>query len=163
MLVKHAELAQKVGIPRENIFILENGDLLEIKGNKVKITPHYTSAEYVLVDGLGVGEVGKVVLRDRQVLAQDGMLVIVVLIDNKTGRLMKEPEILSRGFVYVKTSEKLINQIKNKVKEIINQNVNNSQIMNWLPIRSKLRDRLANFIYEQTRRRPMILPVVLTV
>lgn len=161
-LVHHAQIARDLGIPDENIFVMSNGKILEITQRDARVSNTTVPMNYVLVDGLGVGDVGSVVLRDRQVMATDGMFVIFVKIDHNTRKLVGEPEIISRGFVYMKGAERLIGQTKEFVKKII-ANYPVSGVESWTPVRTKLRDDVGAFLYKQTERRPMILPVVIEV
>lgn len=161
-LVKHADLAEQVGIPRDNTFILDNGDVLEFDSAGEAHIGGKVEAGQVLVDGLGVGDVGNVVLRDRKVLAQDGIMVVVVTIDKQTGKVVAGPDIVSRGFVYVRESESLIKEAEGEVGELISRCISDG-VTEWNPIKNKIRESLAAFLYQRIRRRPMILPVVMEV
>lgn len=161
MLVQHGEIAENCGVNPKNIFMMYNGQILEITSQGAKISKSRLPADYVMVDGLGVGDVGNVVLRDRQVMAQDGMFVVIVTVDNETGKLIGEPDIISRGFIYMKGSNKLIQETKQKVKEIINSHTQNTN--NWSPVKSRIRDEIGLFLFKKTERRPMVLPVVIQV
>jgi ribonuclease J len=161
-LVKHAQLAEQVGIPSENTFILENGDVLELDSSGRAHRAGKVEAGQVLVDGLGVGDVGNVVLRDRKVLAQDGIMVVVVTIDKQSGRVVAGPDIVSRGFVYVKESEALIKEAEASVGEVISKCISGG-VTEWNSIKNKIRESLAAFLYQKIRRRPMILPVIMEV
>jgi len=116
-----------------------------------------------MVDGLGVGDVGQVVLRDRQAMAQDGMFVIIAVVDSKTGRVRGEPDIISRGFVYLRESKELLDQTRKKVKEIVNQTSSPEHTVNWSYVKDNIRDKIGQFLYTKTRRRPMVLPVVIEI
>jgi ribonuclease J len=164
MLVAHANLAQSVGVPEDKIFTLDNGQQLELSSAGVKIAEAKIPTGYVFVDGLGVGDVGEVVLRDRQVMSKDGMFVIIMLIDKQNGRLTTQPDIISRGFIYMKGSEDLIKEVKHEVRKIVETKgkaKNNEP--NWAFIRSEVRDSVGEFLFQRTERRPMILPVVIEV
>ena len=163
MLKVHGELAESIGIPRANIFILNNGDILEVGKDRAQITGVKIPAGLVLVDGLGVGDVGQVVLRDRQVMAQDGMVVIIATIDKKTEQLVSELDIISRGFVYVNASEKLIFDLKERVKRTVESAREEEKESGWAPLRNRMRDEIGDFLYQQTERRPMILPVIIRI
>lgn len=154
-LVLHARMAQQLGIPAENIFVIESGQVLEFDGHKAWLGEEVAGG-YVFVDGLGVGDVGQVVLRDRQHLSRDGFLIAVVAVD-KTGKLLAEPDIISRGFVYMREAEELIEQAKEQVLMALEKKSSPEVIS------AKIKDTLSEFLYEQTRRRPMILPVVIEV
>ncbi|MDI3535411.1 MAG: ribonuclease [Thermosediminibacterales bacterium] len=160
-LIKHAQLAEEVGIPRENIFLTENGNVLEITKETAQIAGKVTSGK-VLVDGLGVGDVGNIVLRDRKQLSQDGILIVVVTIEKQSGEVVAGPDIISRGFVYVRESEELMEQSRERVKQALNK-CQEGNITEWSTIKSQVRDTLGRFLYEQTRRRPMILPIIMEV
>lgn len=160
-LVKHAKLAQELGMPRENIFVAENGHVLEFTADKGCIASKVTAGK-VLVDGLGVGDVGNIVLRDRKQLSQDGILIVVVTMDKQRACVVAGPDIVSRGFVYVRESEHLMEDAKEKVKDALEKCASGS-ITEWATIKSAVRDALGKFLYERTRRRPMILPIIMEV
>ena len=155
-LVLHAQMAQQLGIPAKNIFVVESGQVLEFDGNEGWLGEEVAGG-YVFVDGLGVGDVGQVVLRDRQHLSRDGFLIAVVAVDEKTGELLAEPDIISRGFVYMREAEDLIEQAKEQVVTALQKGGSPTVVS------AKIRETLSEFLYEQTRRRPMILPVVIEV
>ncbi len=161
MLIKHAELAREMGIPPKNIFVCENGQILEFTRRTGRITGRVTAGK-VLVDGLGVGDVGNIVLRDRKQLSQDGILIVVVTISKETGAIVAGPDIVSRGFVYVRESEELMDEIKDKVRAALEKCFDNN-VTEWSAIKSQIRDVLWKFLYDKTRRRPMILPIIMDV
>lgn len=164
MLVAHAQLAKDVGVPDENVFILDNGQMLEMTTSGLHITEAKIPTGYVYVDGLGVGDVGEVVLRDRQVMSKDGMFVIIMTIDRKTSKLTQQPDIISRGFIYMKGSEDLLKEVKHEVRKIVeSKNKAHMQEPNWAYIRSEVRDQIGEFLFQRTERRPMVLPVVIEV
>ncbi len=158
---KHQGLAIKMGIPEENIFLLNLGQVVETDGVDMNITTQ-VQAGRVLVDGLGVGDVGSVVLRDRKHLAEDGLIAVVTTINRETGEVIAGPDIVSRGFVYVKESEELIDEAKQLVSKTLKQCSENN-IREWGNIKSSVRDELGNYIYQKTKRSPMILPVIMEV
>jgi ribonuclease J len=160
-LIKHANLAAEIGLPRKNIFVAENGQVLEFGRNTARINGRVTAGR-VLIDGLGVGDVGNIVLRDRKQLSQDGILIVVVTIDKETGVVVAGPDIVSRGFVYVRESEQLIEEAKVKVK-IALQKCETKGITEWASIKSNIRDAISKYLYEKTRRRPMIMPIIMEV
>ncbi|MBI4363784.1 MAG: ribonuclease J [Candidatus Doudnabacteria bacterium] len=165
MLVAHADLARNVGIPDENIYILESGQMLELSASGAKVAEAKIPTGYVFVDGLGVGDVGEVVLRDRQVMSKDGMFVVIMTIDRKSGKLTGQPDIISRGFIYMKGSEDLLKEVKHEVRKVV-ETKNGGRVPkepNWAYIRSEVRDQIGEFLYQRTERRPMILPVVIEV
>ncbi|XEC97165.1 ribonuclease J [Paenibacillus tarimensis] len=161
MLRQHARLAESIGVERENIFLVDNGDTVEFqggngrKGNKVP-------AGNVLIDGLGVGDVGNIVLRDRKLLSQDGILVVVVTLSKQDGTILSGPDIISRGFVYVRESEGLLEEANRIVTSTLNK-LMNDQVNEWASLKTNVKDSLGRFLYEQTRRRPMILPIIMEV
>lgn len=161
MLIKHANLAQELGIPPENIFVIENGQVLEFTREKGYIAGR-VPASRVLVDGLGVGDVGNIVLRDRKQLAQDGILIVVLTLNKDTGAIMAGPDIVSRGFVYVREAEELIEEAKAKVRQVLDK-CGERKITDWSTIKANVRETLSKFLYEKTRRRPMILPIIMEV
>ncbi len=157
-LIAHAETAKKLGIEPKNIFIMSNGRTLELNENEATLTTSVPNGK-VLVDGLGVGDVGNIVLRDRQHLSQDGLIVIVVAMDSSTGEIVSEPDVVSRGFVYVRESENLMDDIKRVIYEEVKK-CEESHITDWATIKSNLKDTLRDYIFEKTKRNPMILPII---
>lgn len=160
-LVKHAKLARDLGMSKENIFIGENGQILEITKEKGALTGKVTAGR-VLVDGLGVGDVGNIVLRDRRQLSQDGILIIVLTMNKQTGEVLSGPDIVSRGFVYVRESEALMDEARERVEQAL-ERCQDSNITEWAAIKSNVRDALGRYLFEKTRRRPMILPIIMEV
>ncbi len=160
-LRKHAMLAESMGIPSENIFIGDNGMVAEITPDSIKRGPDVIAGK-VIVDGSGVGDVGSVVLRDRKKLGEDGIIIVTASLDYETGQLIAGPEVITRGFVYVKESEELIEKTR-KVAEAALENCYYSNISDINAVKGKLRDAVSKFVHEQTRRDPMILPVIMEV
>jgi ribonuclease J len=163
MLLAHAELAKGVGVPDQNIFTLDNGQQLELSAQGVKVSDAKIPTGYVFVDGLGVGDVGEVVLRDRQVMSKDGMFVILMVVEKQTGKLLQQPDIISRGFIYMKGSEDLLKEVKHEVRKAVESKGKVKSEANWAYIRSEVRDQIGDFLFQRTERRPMILPVVIEV
>ncbi|HYE22696.1 MAG TPA: ribonuclease J [Verrucomicrobiae bacterium] len=162
MLLAHGELAKSVGVPEPNIFVLDNGQMLELSTAGVRISDAKIPTGYVFVDGLGVGDVGEVVLRDRQVMSKDGMFVVIMVIDKQNGKLLQQPDIISRGFIYMKSSEDLLKEVKHEVRKIVETKGKlKHNEPNWAFIRSEVRDQIGDFLFQRTERRPMILPVVI--
>lgn len=157
----HAETARKMGIPTENIFLLTNGRVLEVNQKEAKLTTSVPSGK-ILVDGLGVGDVGNIVLRDRQHLSQDGLIVIVMTMDSATGEIVSGPDVVSRGFVYVRESENLMEDVKKVIREEV-KNFEEEGIRDWSTIKSTLKDNLRDYIFQKTKRNPMILPIIMEV
>lgn len=160
-LIKHAKLAQELGMPKEHIFVADNGQILEFTRDRGTIAGK-TTAGNVLVDGLGVGDVGNIVLRDRRQLSKDGILIVVVTMDKQRGCVVSGPDIVSRGFVYVRESEQLMEEAKERVKQAL-ERCETDSITEWATIKSNVRDVLGKYLYERTRRRPMILPIIMEV
>ena len=153
--------AVSVGIPPENIFIMNNGRVMEINEDAAQMTGTVQSGK-ILVDGLGVGDVGNIVLKDRQHLAQDGLIIIVITMDSNTGEVLAGPDIISRGFVYVRESEGLMDEAKEIVKDVLRE-CEESNITDWASLKSKVRDELRSYLYEKTKRKPMILPIIMEI
>jgi len=161
MLIKHAELAKDMGVPESNIFVAENGQVLELTRRSGQFAGRVTAGR-VLIDGLGVGDVGNIVLRDRRQLSQDGILIVVVTMSRESGQIVSGPDIVSRGFVYVRESEELMEQAREKVNAALAK-CSTKKMPEWASIKSQVKDDLGKFLYEKTRRRPMILPIIMEV
>lgn len=160
-LIAHSETAQSMGIDKDNIIMLSNGRVLEINNEGAELTTSVPSGR-ILVDGLGVGDVGSIVLRDRQHLSQDGLIVIVMTMDNQTGEIVSGPDVISRGFVYVRESENLMEDVKSFIREEIHE-LENRHIKEWSTIKSTLKDELRDYIFNKTKRNPMILPIIMEI
>ena len=160
-LIAHSETAQSMGIDKDNIIMMANGRVLEINEDKAEFTSTVTCGR-VLVDGLGVGDVGNIVLRDRQHLSQDGLIVIVLTMDSSSGEVVSGPDVISRGFVYVRESENLMEDVKKVIREEI-EKCEQKHIKEWSIIKSNLKDTLRDYIYQKTKRNPMILPIIMEV
>ena len=163
MLKLHGEIAEAVGIPSKNIIIGRNGKVILLGQKSIKISEERVPNNYVMVDGLGVGDVGQVVLHDRQTMAQDGMFVIIAVINSKTGRVYGEPDIISRGFVYLRESKDLLDQVRRKIKEIVSHTATSEHTVNWVYVKENIRDKIGQFLYTKTQRRPMVLPVIIEI
>ncbi|MBV9616368.1 MAG: ribonuclease J [Ktedonobacteraceae bacterium] len=164
-LVLHAKLGYSLGIPDENIVIAEDGDVIEVTTDDIKLAGHLSSGN-VFVDGLSVGDVGQIVLRDRKVLSQDGILMAVLTVDKETGQPIAGPDIVSRGFVYMRDAEELLESARIRVLESfagLNGHGPNGRISDWAFVKDKIKYTLSEFLYEKTHRRPMIIPVVMEV
>jgi ribonuclease J len=157
----HAKLAKQVGLDEENIFLIEKGDVVEFKGDQVH-TGAKVSSGNILIDGLGIGDVGNIVLRDRRLLSQDGILIVVVTLDKQKKQIISGPEIITRGFVYVRESEELIGKATELVSDIVDRSMREYAI-EWSAIKLSIREALNQFLYEKTRRRPMILPIIMEI
>ena len=162
MRTMNAQNGVQCGIPKTNILLPDNGQIVQIKNDSIKMTDETIPASYVMVDGLGVGDVGEVVLRDRRLLSQEGMIVIIATIGRKNGRLIKNPDIISRGFIYLKENQKILEEIRSKIKVIIAQIPNKEQLdIDYL--KNIFRDQIGQFVHKKTNRRPMILPVIIEI
>lgn len=161
-MVKHARLAQSVGVDPKNIFVAEDGDFIEFNGGQAKLTQNKVEAGYVLVDGSGIGDVGNIVLRDRQAMAKDGIFVVILTVDHQGGKLVTSPDIISRGFVYMRAAEELIFKARQEIKNMFARHSEKNP-MNWDQIRLALREDLGEFLFNKTQRRPMIIPVIIEV
>ena len=160
-LIAHSETAQSMGIDKDNIVLLQNGRVLEIDENGIGYNGSVPSGR-VLVDGLGVGDVGNIVLRDRQHLSQDGLIVIVLTMDSATGEVIAGPDIISRGFVYVRESENLMDDVKSVVRHEIKK-CEEQGVRDWSTIKSTVRENLKDYIFSKTKRNPMIIPIIMEV
>ena len=156
-----AKIADELGIPKENIFMLQSGDVLEMNDDKAEVTGKVPVGA-ILVDGLGVGDVGNVVLRDRQHLAEDGILIVVLALDSYGDQLVSGPDIVSRGFVYVKESDELLDEARLLVNDAIQNCLDKGQT-DWGKLKATIKDVLTEFVWKKTKRRPMILPIIMEV
>ncbi len=162
MRTTNAELAQSAGVPKQNTLLVDNGQIIEFSKSGAKITEDVIPTFYVMVDGLGVGDVGEIVMRDRRLLAQEGMVVIIATLDRKSGRFLKNPDIISRGFIYLNENKELIEELRNKIKGIVTRMPKHQAIESDY-LKSLIRDQIGQFLYNKTKRRPMVLPVVIEV
>lgn len=160
-LKQHAQLANNLGMNRDNIFVLEKGSVLELSRRSANVIGSVPSG-HILVDGLGIGDVGNIVLRDRKHLSEDGLIVVVVTITKENGKVVSGPDIVSRGFVYVRESEDLMGEARNVVRNVLKECEKN-QITDWSTLKSNVRDSLKNFLYQKIKRNPMILPIIMEV
>ncbi len=163
MLVSHLELAQEMGIPEKNMLLAETGKIIDLTSQKMWLEKKEVPSNYIMVDGLGIGDVGEIVLRDRQALAKDGMFVIITIIDRKTGKVQGSPDIISRGFVYLRESKELLRDTRKRVVSIINKATGSGGAVNWIYVKEEIKNKTGDFLYQQTQRRPMVLPVVIEV
>jgi len=161
MLKIHAELAEELGMPSQNIFVNKTGDVLEIDRNSAKVTGTIPTGN-VLVDGLGVGDVGNIVLRDRKHLSEDGLMIVVVTISKEDGKVLAGPDIISRGFVYVRESEDLMDGAKNVIKDVL-KDCEDRNIKEWAYLKNNIKENLKEYLYQRTKRNPMILPIIMEV
>ena len=160
-LKAQARVVRELGIPKENIFILNSGDVLELDSNEAKVSGRVPVGA-ILVDGLGVGDVGNIVLRDRQHLAEDGILIVVLALDGYSDQLVSGPDIVSRGFVYVRESDELMEEARQVVDEAVHGCLDRG-VSDWGKIKGGIKDSLSDFVWKKTKRRPMILPIIMEV
>ena len=161
MLKKHAEVAEDLGMPSQNIFVMKTGEVLEIDRNSAKVASYIPTGN-ILVDGLGVGDVGNIVLRDRKHLSEDGLMIVVVTISKEDGKVLAGPDIISRGFVYVRESEDLMDGAKKVIKDVL-VSCEESHIKEWAYLKNNIKDNLKDYLYQRTKRNPMILPIIMEV
>jgi ribonuclease J len=163
MLVANAEIAKTQGISEKNIILIENGKVVKITKNGFTILKETVPANYVMVDGLGIGDVGEIVLRDRKQLAKDGMFVIVAVVDRMTGKVKNSPDIISRGFVYLRESKELLKETRKRVIDLINKKTSSGGAVNFTYLKNEIRNEIGEFLFQKTKRRPMVLPVIIEV
>ncbi len=163
MLFANARLAETMGVPEDNVVLAESGQIINLFKDKIELDKKEVTSDYVMVDGLGVGDVGEIVLRDRQMLAQDGIFVVIAAVNRKTGKVQGSPDIISRGFVYLKESKDLLYQTRKRTVQIIEKATASGSVVNWTYVRDTLRNNIGDFLFQKTQRRPMVLPVVLEV
>ncbi len=164
MLKLHAELAVETGIAVAHAIIAEDGEIVSVGRNDIKKLSERAPTDYVMVDGLGVGDVKEIVLRDRQHLAGDGIFVIIAIVDAHTGRVRTSPDIISRGFIYLKESQDLLKDVRQRTRKIVEDTtVGRARPINWTHVRDNLREEIGQYLFQKTQRRPMVLPVVIEV
>ncbi len=163
MLKTHENLARTMGMDKNNIFVMANGDMLELNSRSAKHTVGAVTSGQVFVDGLGVGDVGNIVLRDRRHLSQDGLMIVVVVMDTYTGAVLRGPDIISRGFVYVRESEELISEAREAVREALDECRGHAGGSEWSYCKTVIKDTLRDYLWKKTKRSPMILPIIMPV
>jgi ribonuclease J len=164
MLKLHAELAEGSGLPKENVMVAEDGDIIGVSREEIKKLKDKAPTSLVMVDGLGVGDVKEVVLRDRQHLSEDGIFVIIAIVDSKSGEVRTSPDIISRGFIYLKESQELLKEVRQRTRKIVEDiTVGKPHPINWTHVKDNLREKIGQFLFNKTQRRPMVLPVVIEV
>ncbi len=161
MLKEHKDMAIRMGMDEENIFLLKNGDVLELSRRGAQMAPPVPHGN-ILIDGLGVGDVGNIVLRDRKHLAEDGLMVVVVAFDDETGAVISGPDLISRGFVYVRESEDLMDGARKEIIKALDK-LKAKNVREWSTIKGEIRDTLRSYLYQHTKRSPMILPIIMDV
>jgi len=145
------------------VLVAENGNVINLNQKRIFIEREKALSDYLMIDVLGIGDVGQVVLRDRQMLAEDGMFVIVVIVERQTGKVRGSPDIISRGFVYLRESKELLRDTRKRVIEIVERATGTGGAVNWSYIKDEIRNKIGQFLFSRTQRRPMILPVVIEV
>ena len=153
------------GFPRSNALLPANGEVIEIVDNKARLNGEKYEIKHIMVDGLGVGDVGQVVLRDRQLLAEDGMVVVIATVDGHSGEIIGDPDIISRGFIYMKEHQQLVQETREEIRKVIAKHIGTQRGMeqNWAHVKEAVRDDIGQFLFQKTERRPMILPVIVEV
>lgn len=159
----HGGLAREIGYEENQVLFADNGQVCECKDGVCRMTNERIPSNYVFVDGLGVGDIGEVVLRDRQMLSEDGIFVIIAIVDSKTGKVRGSPDIISRGFIYLKENQQLLKETRQKIKQIVENKATGEMTLNPEYIKNNLRDKIGQFLFSKTERRPMVLPVVIEV
>ena len=160
-LISHIETAKMLGYTDKNTFIMQNGKVLELNQDEAKFTGNVQVGK-VMVDGLGVGDVGNIVLRDRQHLSSDGLIIIVLTMDSGSGEVIAGPDVISRGFVYVRESENLMDDVKQMLSDLV-ADCTKGEIRDWASIKNIIKENLRSYIYQKTKRNPMILPIIMEV
>ena len=160
-LMAHIDTAKQLGYTSKNTFIMQNGKVLELNENMAKFNGNVPVGK-VMVDGLGVGDVGNIVLRDRQHLSSDGLIIVVLTMDSSTGEIVAGPDVISRGFVYVRESENLMDEVKGVLREVVKE-CEGLDIRDWTSIKNLIKENLRSYIFQKTKRNPMIIPIVMEV
>ena len=163
MLVSHAKIGEEAGLEEKNIAIAENGNIVTVTKSTITIEKERVPANYIMVDGLGIGDVGEIVLRDRQSLAKDGMFVVIAVVDRQTGKVKGSPDIISRGFIYLRESKDLLRDVRRRVVDIVHRSTGSGGAVNWVYVRDNVRNKVGDFLFVRTQRRPMVLPVIIEV
>ena len=160
-LIAQAKVVEELGYSKDDIFVLSSGDVLELNEDGAAVVDHVQTGN-VFVDGLGIGDVGNIVLRDRQHLAEDGIIIVVMTLESGSGQLLAGPDIVSRGFVYVRGSESLMDEAK-QVLNLTMDHCMQKNISDWGKIKYEIKDALGEFVWKKTKRRPMIMPIIMEV
>jgi len=162
MLVAHGKLAKSLGIPEENIFIIDNGESLDIDDKGMRISKEKAPSGVILVDGLGIGDVGEIVLRERKSMSTEGIFVVICTVAKNSNKLLTSPDIISRGFIYMRENEQLVNNARKEVRNIV-EHYDGDNNQNWQALKVKLREQIGDYLYNHTQRRPLVIPVVIEV
>jgi len=163
MLKEAAKIAYKVGIPENKVIIPDNGSIIRVTKNDFRVSDKKVDTEYVFVDGSGIGDIGEIVLKDRQKLADDGIFIVVAVVDKKTGQVSGSPDIISRGFIYLRESKELLSQTRRKVIKMVNEATGSGGAVNWNNIKDEIKSKIGQFLFSKTERRPIILVVLIKV
>ena len=165
MLVRHKELAMELGMSEENVVVPDNGSIIEISadGGKMVLRKEKAPSGVMMVDGVSISDTQDVVIRDRQMLSQDGMFVIIALVDQKTGKLKKSPDLISRGFVYLKENQELLRQVRIIIKKSVEDGAARGSVIDFDRIKADLGETVSKFLYQKTEKRPLVIPVILSV
>ena len=163
MLKEAAKIAYEMGIAKDKVIVPDNGSVIEVNEQSIKVDKKKVPTDYIFVDGSGVGDIGEIVLNDRRKLAEDGMFVIVAVVDKKTGQVKGSPDIISRGFIYLRESKELLAQTRRKVVSIVNKTTGSDQAVNWTHVKDEIRNKIGQFLFSKTERRPIILSVIIEV
>ena len=163
LLKEAAKIAYKMNFPKDKVFVPDNGTVFEMDRKGIKTLEKKVPTDYVFVDGSGVGDIGEIVLNDRQMLAEDGMFVMVAVVDKKTGQVKGSPDIISRGFIYLRESKDLLAQTRRKLINIINETSKNGGAVNWKNVKNEIKNKIGQFLFSKTERKPIILPVIIEV
>jgi ribonuclease J len=159
-LVHHADLAIDLGWNPDDVFVMDNGDVLELTSESAKVLEQKIPNGIVLVDGLGVGDIGEIVLRDRKAMSTEGIFVVICTVNRKTGKLLTSPDIISRGFIYMRENEKMVNNVRAEIKRMV-EPADGAGPQNWPVVKTRIRDKVADYLYNETNRRPMVIPVII--
>jgi len=162
LLKEAAKIAYQLGYKKDKVIVPDNGSVIKVD-KEVKMLKDKVPTDYIFVDGSGIGDVGEIVLKDRQKLAEDGMFVIVAVVDRKTGQVKGSPDIISRGFIYLRESKELLGQTRRKTINIINNATGNGGGINWTNVKEEVKSKIGQFLFSKTERRPIILPVIIEV
>jgi ribonuclease J len=161
MLKEAAKIAYRMGFKEDEVIVPDNGSVIEVIDGKIKLNKEKVASEYVFVDGSGIGDVGEIVINDRKRLSQEGMFVIIAVVDKKTGKVKNSPDIISRGFIYLRESKDLLAQTRKKVINIINEKSNSDGAINWTNLKEEIKSKLGQFLFSKTERRPLIITVII--
>ncbi|MBU3942949.1 ribonuclease J [Patescibacteria group bacterium] len=162
-LKEGAKIAYGLGYNEKNVVVPDNGSIISVNNKGISVADKKVNTEYVFVDGSGVGDIGEIVLKDRQKLSDGGMFIIITAVDKKTGQIKNSPDIISRGFVYLRESKDLLSQTRKKVVKIINDANNNGGVVNWVNVKEEIKTKISQFLFSRTERRPIILVVLIEV